>query len=192
MQHPPITQNNMGFDILLWGVLLLAIPIFGITDIVAAVLIIVALYRGKVYLADFKRAIPFSWILLVTGLLELLFGLIIPFSDIATTVLYIWRCGLIIPLLTYIISGIKELAIVGENKEIHDMSERLKKPIFISACLCAVLVTLGTFFSWINPFEIAAKIFLAVIIIMLLQVIFRCYKELNVYPGAVSDDEENI
>lgn len=190
MELQLLTQSKMGFDILFWGILLLIFPIYGINDIAAAVLIIVALNRGKSYLSDFKRAIPASWILLAIGILELIFSLIIPYYDTVSNIINIWRYGIIIPLLIFIILGIKELAIIGENKEIHDMAKRLQNPICISACVSAILIAFSQLISWLYYLAITAKFSLAIIIIMLVQVIFQCYKKLNVYPGAVADDED--
>ena len=72
------------------------------------------------------------------------------------------------------------------------MAERLRKPICISACVLAILIAFSQMISWLYYFVITAKFCLAIIIIMLVQVVFQCYKKLNVYPGAVVDDEDDI
>ena len=182
----------MGFDLLLWGILLLVSPFYGITDIVAAILIIVALSRGEAYLKDFDRASSFSCLFLITGISELIFGYIIPNMSLATRVLAIWRCGLLIPILVHIILGIKELAIIGENKEIHDMAERLRRPMAITVATFAVTIALEGFFSWLYPVAVTLSVAFSVLVMMLFSVVFRCYKELNIYPGAVSDDDEDL
>ena len=182
----------MGFDLLLWGMLLLISPFYGITDIVAAILIIAALRRGAIYLKDFSRAGSFSCLFLLTGILELIFGYIIQNMNLAVRVLAVWRCGILIPILVHIILGIKELAIIGENKEIHDMAERLRMPMAITVAAFAVTIALEGFSSWLYPFAVTLSVAFAVLVIMLFNVVFRCYKELNVYPGAVSDDDEDL
>lgn len=181
----------MGFDILFWGILLLINPIYKITDAIAAIICIVALRRGGVYLRDFKKAENFAYALVAVGIIELLFGYIIDVSFPITEAADIWRYGLMIPLFFYIVSGIKDLAMIGENKEIYDMAERVRLPISISIVLTLILLVMTILIPWAYTVLIVSRVAVTAITAMILYVIFRCQKELNTYPGAIPEDDDN-
>ena len=180
----------MGFDILLIGVILLANPFHTATDIIAAVILAVAVRRAEGMLRDFKKARLFSSALIFIGAAEIIFGYIFP-SQIVMNIAEVWRWGLLIPIEFYLLLGIMDFGMINENAEIYTGAERLKKPVYItfSAVACAEVV------SAIFPgFDIVSVIFglaASVVTAMLAVIIFRCHKMMCSEKSTENSEEKN-
>ena len=179
----------MGFDILIWGVLLLLCPIYGITDAVAAVLFIVAYRRSGKYLPEMLRAERFSYAFLGLGISEIIFGYIFPL-EILSGGLDIVRVALLFAIFISTARGLSSLAMASENAILHDRAAGLIKPIYaISAVKMTALLLFG-FFPATSPVLVCASLAEAVLIIMIFLTVFKFYQNINTYPAAVADEDD--
>ncbi len=183
--------NNMGFDILIWGILLLLCPIYRITDVVAAVILIVAYRRCGKYLPEMLRAEKFSYAFLGLGILEIIFGYIFPL-EIVLSGLEVARVALLCAIFLSAARGLTELAMVAENASLYDRAKWLIKPIYIICAAKMAALVLSGFFPATIPVLICAKVCEAVLIIMIFLTVFKFYQNINVYPAAQADDEDEL
>ena len=183
--------NNMGFDILIWGILLLLCPIYRITDVVAAVILIAAFRKSGKYLSEMLRAEKFSYAFFGLGILEIIFGYIFPL-EIVLGGLEVARVALLSAIFLSAARGLSELAMVAENASLHDRASGLIKPIYIICAAKMAALVLSGFFPATIPVLICAKVCEAVLIIMIFLTVFKFYQNINVYPAAQADDEDEL
>ena len=183
----------MGFDILIWGILLLLSPIYQITDAVAAVLFIAAFRKSGEYLTEMRFAERFSYAFLAVGLGEMIFSYIIP-SDDMMGAFAILRAGILLSILLSIARGIRSLAEVAEDAILYDRAAAHIKPICVIFAAKMISLVLSGLFPSLSQITFYAGLCIglaeAVLIIMIFRTVFKCYKDINIYPSAVADDEE--
>ena len=180
----------MGFDILLVGVILLANPFHTATDLIAAVILAVAIRRAEGMLRGFNKARLFSYALIFVGAIEIVFRYLFPLK-IAMDIAEVWRWGLLIPIEIYLISGIMDFGMINENAEIYTSAERLKRPIYISFIAASCLKAASAIWPEINIVFIISAILAFVVTAMLAVVILRCYKETCGKKINENNEEEN-
>jgi hypothetical protein len=178
----------MGFDILLIGVILLANPFHAATDLIAAVIIAVAVKRAEKMLRDFRKVRLFSYGLIAIGVLEFSFRYIFPIQ-IVLGISEIWRWGLLIPIETYLISGIMDFAMINENAAIYKRAENLKKPIYISCAIAACIEAASVIWSEFAVASLIWKLAAAVVTAMLSAIIFHCNKEITIKKVQTGNEE---
>ena len=187
---PAQTQaTKMGFDILIWGVLLLLCPIYRITDAVAAVLLIVAYRKSGKYLPDMLRAEKFSFGFLAIGILEIIFGYIFP-MEMVLSAISIVRAAVLMVIFLCTVRGVRDLAQIAEDAILYDRAAGLIKPIYIISAAKMLSLVVAEFFPVLSPLLICAKVCDAVLVLMIFQISFKCYKDINIYPAAVADEDD--
>ena len=181
--------TKMGFDILIWGILLLLSPAEKVTDTVAAVLLIVAYRKSGKYLPDMLRAEKFSFGFLAIGILEIIFGYIFP-MEMVLSAISIVRAAVLMVIFLCTVRGVRDLAQVAEDAILYDRAAGLIKPIYIISAAKMLSLVLVEFFPVLSPLLICAKVCEAVLVLMIFQISFKCYKDINIYPAAVADEDD--
>ncbi len=187
---PAQTQaTKMGFDILIWGILLLLSPAEKVTDTVAAVLLIVAYRKSGKYLPDMLRAEKFSFGFLAIGILEIIFGYIFP-MEMVLCAISIVRAAVLMVIFLCTVRGVRDLAQIAEDAILYDRAAGLIKPIYIISAAKMLSLVLVEFLPVLSPLLICAKVCEAVLVLMIFQISFKCYKDINIYPAAVADEDD--
>ena len=179
----------MGFDILIWGILLTLSPIYQITDAVAAVLFIAAFRKSGKYLPDMQSAEKFSYGFLAIGILEIFFGYIFPLKIVFGAISLV-RAGLLLAILLCTARGVRGLAEVAEDAMLYDRAAAHIKPICVIFAVKMIALVLSEFFTSLSPILLCARVAEAVLIIMIFRTVFKCYKDINTYPAAVADEDD--
>ena len=177
----------MGLNTLALGVILLGNPFYAITDLIAAVIIAAAARRWWDLLRDFKKVSIFSYALMATGAMEIIFSFAFP-SEILRDMLTLIRYGLILPLEIYLTSGIADLAIIRENAQAYKMVNDLKRPIYVTSILTLCLVALSSVWQWAR-LAFVSGISVTVVSVMLAVIIYRLYKDMTNKKDEITDED---
>lgn len=178
----------MGLNTLALGVILLGNPFYAVTDLIAAVIIAAAARRWWDLLRDFKKVSIFSYALMATGAMEIIFSFAFP-SEILIDMLTLIRYGLILPLEIYLTSGIADLAIIRENAQTYKMANNLKRPIYVTSILTLCLVALSSVWQWARTLAFVSGISVTVVSVMLTVIIYRLYKDMTNKKDEITDED---
>ena len=184
----------MGFGTLFIGYfLILNLTYYGITDIIAAAIMLLGLYKLSEINKWFKTAATVSGIFCVFALgelgitfYEMLFKKID--SSLFISSLSILRC-LIIGALTAVM--LKALATVAKEVDVADLPTKCTRMMYISGTVYALWILLELPLSFINGYVLAVTslitIFATIILIIVnLTIIYSCYMHICM-PG-----DENV
>ena len=174
----------MGFDLLLIGIILLANPFYVATDLIAAVIISVAVKGGEEMLRGFKKARLFSYGLMAIGAAEIAFKYIFP-NQTALGIFEVWRYGLLIPIAIYVSAGIADYALITENASLYRRTESVKNPIYVTFIAAAIAKAAATAFPTIEMLGFLMSIAASTVLVILATVVYKC----KASGGELQDDE---
>ena len=110
--------------------------------------------------------------------------------EMVLSAISIVRAAVLMVIFLCTVRGVRDLAQVAEDAILYDRAAGLIKPIYIISAAKMLSLVLVEFFPVLSPLLICAKGCEAVLVLMIFQISFKCYKDINIYPAAVADEDD--